>query len=69
MSAPDRYLLDVSIAQGVIDAEVAREHWARWDRDPDLRDGTLEDGFTLYARSQFGFRFAPAVYTPIPDVE
>jgi hypothetical protein len=64
---PGRYVLNAVISRYVIDAEEARADWEACD--PELREGSLEGGFTVYVRGEMGHRIAPVTYTPLPDAE
>jgi hypothetical protein len=58
------YYATTGVTSAVLTAEEALADWDDWD--PGLREGDPETGFELYVRSrEFGFRFAPATYTPL----
>lgn len=62
------YYATTGVTSAVLTAEQALADWDDWD--PGLREGDPETGFALYVRSrEFGFRFAPAAYTPIREGE
>jgi hypothetical protein len=59
----DRYRVTAGLDIVEVDADQARMDWDM--HHPDLRTGSREGVFILWARDGFGMRTAPVIYRPV----